>query len=201
MDRCAEAEEVEDIRGQIRLALEWVANSKGGEQPSRMVPPGTEEEHRKEALERTRRLLEGARKQCLEVEEDPEGERPSRWRGLQRGRGGQMRFKWGTGMMWGSGKKKSEPRRGKRKAGSRSRKQAGGRNEKRKEKGWKRERRRKEGRRMLLGRGWTSSTVVGGQERAERGTTASGGENSTRKFYSVFGTLFLLCLSCCFLLV
>ena len=33
MDRCAEAEEVEDIREQIRLALEWVANSKGGEQP------------------------------------------------------------------------------------------------------------------------------------------------------------------------
>ena len=28
MDRCAEAEEVEDIRKQILLALEWVANSK-----------------------------------------------------------------------------------------------------------------------------------------------------------------------------
>ena len=34
MDKCAEAEEVEDIREQIRLAMEWVANSKGGEQPS-----------------------------------------------------------------------------------------------------------------------------------------------------------------------
>ena len=43
-----------------------------------MVPPGTEQEHRREALERARSLLEGARKQCLEVEEDPEGERPSR---------------------------------------------------------------------------------------------------------------------------
>ena len=31
MDRCAEAEEVEDIREQIRLALEWLANSEGGE--------------------------------------------------------------------------------------------------------------------------------------------------------------------------
>ena len=35
---------------------------------------GTEEEHRKEALERARRLSEGARKQCPEVEEGPEGE-------------------------------------------------------------------------------------------------------------------------------
>ena len=71
MDSCAEAEEVEDIREQIRLALEWVANSKGGEQPRWIVPPGTEEEHWNEALERARRLLEGARKQCLEVEEEP----------------------------------------------------------------------------------------------------------------------------------
>ena len=92
MDRCAEAEEVEDIREQIRLALEWVANSKGGEQPRWLVTPGTEEEHKKEALETARRLSEGARKQCLEVEDDPEGERPSRWRGMRRGRGRQMRF-------------------------------------------------------------------------------------------------------------
>ena len=92
MDRCAEAEEVEDIREQIRLALEWVANSKGGEQPRCIVPPGMEEEHRKEALERARRLSEGARKQCLEVGEDPEGERPRKWRGMRRGSGGQMRF-------------------------------------------------------------------------------------------------------------
>ena len=97
MDRCAEAEEAEDIREQIRLALEWVANSKGGEQPRWIVPPGTEEEHRKEALERARRLSEGARKQCLEVEEDREGERPSKWRGMRRGSGGQMRFIVGDG--------------------------------------------------------------------------------------------------------
>ena len=95
MDRCAEAEEVEDVREQIWLALEWVPNSKGGEQLRWIVPPGTEEEHRKEALERARRLLEGARKQCPEVEEDPEGVRPSKWRGMRRGRGGQMRFKVG----------------------------------------------------------------------------------------------------------
>ena len=97
MDRCAEAEEVEDIREQIRLALDRVANSKGGEQPRWIVPPGTEEEHRQEALERARRLSEGARKQCLEVEKDPEEERPSKWRGMRRGSGGQMRFIVGDG--------------------------------------------------------------------------------------------------------
>ena len=64
---------VTDIREQIRLALEWVGNSKRGEQPRSIVLPGTEEEHRKEALERATRLSEGARKQCLEVGEDPEG--------------------------------------------------------------------------------------------------------------------------------
>ena len=97
MDRCAEAEEVEDIKEQLRLAMEWVATSKGREQPRWVVLPGTEEKRRKEALERARRLVEGERKQCPEVEEDPEGERPSRWRGLRRGRGGQMRFIAGDG--------------------------------------------------------------------------------------------------------
>ena len=97
MDRCAEAEEAEDIREQIRLAFEWVASSRRGEQPRWIVAPGTEEEHRKEALERVRRLTEGARKQGLEVEDDQEGERPSRWRGMRRGRGGQMRFIVGDG--------------------------------------------------------------------------------------------------------
>ena len=52
MDRCAEAGEVEDIREQVRLALDWVASSRGGEQPRWIVTPGTEEDHRKEALER-----------------------------------------------------------------------------------------------------------------------------------------------------
>ena len=97
IDRCAEAEEVEDIREQIRLALEWVASSRGGEQPRWIVAPGTEDRHRKEALERARRLTEGARKQGLEVEDDQGGERPSRWRGMRRGRGGQMRFVVGDG--------------------------------------------------------------------------------------------------------
>ena len=61
------------------------------------MQPGTEEDHRKEALPRARRLPEGERKQCPEVEEDPEGERRSKWRGLRRGRGGQMRFIVGVG--------------------------------------------------------------------------------------------------------
>ena len=97
MDRCAEAVEAEDIREHIRLALEWVASSRGGEQPTWIVAPGTEDGHRKEALERSRRLTEGARKQGLEVEDDQGGERPSRWRGVRRGRGGQMRFIVGDG--------------------------------------------------------------------------------------------------------
>ena len=97
MDRCAGAEELEDIREQIRLAMEWVASSKGREQPRWIVPRGTEEERRKEALARGRWLVEGERKQCLELEEYLEGERPSKWRGLRRGRGGQMRFIVGDG--------------------------------------------------------------------------------------------------------
>ena len=110
MDRCAEAEEVEDIREEIRLALEWVANNRGGEQPRWIVTPGTEEEHRKEALERARRLSEGARKQCLEVKDDQEGERPSRWRGMRRGRGGQTRFIVGDGESGGERDEREQDR-------------------------------------------------------------------------------------------
>ena len=58
---------------------------------------GTEDGHRQEALGRARRLTEGARKQGQEVEDDQGGERPSRWRGMRRGRGGQMRFIVGDG--------------------------------------------------------------------------------------------------------
>ena len=87
MDSCAGTEEVEDIREQICLALELFANSNRREQPRWIVPPGTAEEHREEALERAKRLSEGARKQCLEVEEDLEGERPSKWRGMGGGAG------------------------------------------------------------------------------------------------------------------
>ena len=97
MDRCAEAEETEDIREQIRLALEWVARGRGGEQPRLIVAPGTEDRRRKEALERARRLTEEARKPGLDLEDDPGGERPSRWRGIRRGIGGQMRFIVGDG--------------------------------------------------------------------------------------------------------
>ena len=92
MDRCAEAEEAEDIREQILLTLEWVAMRRGGEQLRWIVAPGTGEDNRKEALERARRLTEEARKYGLEVEDDHAEERPSRWRGMGRGRGGQMRF-------------------------------------------------------------------------------------------------------------
>ena len=97
MDRSVAAEEAEDIREQIRLAFEWVASSRGGEQPRWIMTPGTGEGHRKEALERARRLTEGARKQGLQVKDDQGGERPSRWRGMRRGRGGQMRFIVGDG--------------------------------------------------------------------------------------------------------
>ena len=101
MDRCAEAEEVEDIREQIRLALEWVASSRGGEQLRWIVTPGTEEEHRKEALETAKRLTEGARKPGPEVEDDQEGKRPSGWRRMRRRGGGQMRLILGDGDSWG----------------------------------------------------------------------------------------------------
>ena len=92
MGRCAEAEEVEDIKEQIMLAIEWVTNSRRREQPRWIVPPGTKEENSNEALARARRLPEGVRKQCPEAKKDPEGGRPGKWRGLRRGRGGQMRF-------------------------------------------------------------------------------------------------------------
>ena len=97
MDRCAEAEKAEEIREQIRLALEWVASSRGGEQPRWIVAPRTEDGHRKEALERARRLTEWGRKQGLEVEDDQGGGRPSRLRRMGRGRGGPMRFIVGDG--------------------------------------------------------------------------------------------------------
>ena len=78
MDRCAEAEEAKDIREKIRLALKWVASGRGGEQPRWIVATRTEDGHRKEALERARRLTEEARKPGLGVEDDQGGERPSR---------------------------------------------------------------------------------------------------------------------------
>ena len=186
MDRCAEAEEVEYIREQIRLALDRVASSRGGEQPRWIVTPATEEEHRKEALERGRRLSEGARKQCLEVEDDPEGERPGRWRGMRRGRGGQMSFLGGTGIVGGSRTKESKTKRGKRKTGSRGRQQVGGKNERREKTGWKRERRREESRGMLLGTGWKrgvvrEKTASEGERRTSRNRKQSGSRRWKRK--------------------
>ena len=75
MDSCAEAEEVEDIKEQIRLAMERVALSKGREQLRWIVPSGAEEGHRKEALARARRSWRGS------------GSSAKRWRKAGKGRG------------------------------------------------------------------------------------------------------------------
>ena len=89
---CAEHEQAGDIKEQIRLGPEWVNSSRERDQLRWIVPPGAVEGTRREALAKARRLPEGVRKLCPEVEEDPEGARQSKWRGLRRGRGGQMRF-------------------------------------------------------------------------------------------------------------
>ena len=81
--RSAETEEAEDIKEQIRLALESPNSSRERDQPRWIVPPGAEEASRREALAMARRLVEGMRKRCPEVEEDPEGGRQSKWRGLR----------------------------------------------------------------------------------------------------------------------
>ena len=97
MGRCAEAEEAGDIKEQIRLALEWVNSSRERDQPRSILPPSAEEGTRREALARGRRLVEEVRKQCPEEEEDPEGGRQSKLKGLLSGRGGQMRYIPGDG--------------------------------------------------------------------------------------------------------
>ena len=188
MDRCAEAEEAKDIREQIRLALEWVVSSRGGGQPRWIVAPGTEEGHRKEALERARRLTEGARKRGLEMEDDQGGERPSRWRGMQRGRGGQMSFIVGDG---DSGKERDEREQDQARGveGREPAQAASGREEGEEEKkGGKREKRREEGRRVLRETGWKRGTVGRGQERLVRGKTASGGERRTSRICKQSGS-------------
>ena len=92
MGRGTAAEEAEDIKEQIRLALEWPNGCKEGEQLRWMVSRGTEEGARQESLARARKPVEDAQKQGAEMEEDPEGGRQDRWRGFRRGMGGQMRF-------------------------------------------------------------------------------------------------------------
>ena len=181
MDRCAEAEEAEDIREQIRLAFKWVASGRRGEQPRWILAPGTEDGHRKEALETARRLMEEARKPGLGVEDDQGGERPSRWRGMRRGRGGQMRFIVGDGMVRRNGTNRGRTKRGEMKAGSRYWQRAGGKTERREKKGWKREKWREEGRRVLLETGWRRGARGRGQEREVRGRAASGGERRTSR--------------------
>ena len=189
MDRCAEAEEAEDIREQIRLALEWVASSRGGEEPRWIVAPGTEDGHRKEALERARRLTEGARKQGLEVEDDQGGGRPGRWRGMRSGRGRQMRFIVGDG----DGEEERDEREQDQARGVDGRElglAACGREEgeRREKKGWKREKRREEGRRVLLETGWRRGAVGRGQEREVRGKAASGEERRTSRICKQSGS-------------
>ena len=71
----AEAEEAEDIKEQINLALKWVDGCKEGDQPRWIVPPGKEEGARQEALARARKIVEDARRQGPEMEVYPEGGR------------------------------------------------------------------------------------------------------------------------------
>ena len=68
MGRGAEAEEAVDIKEQIRLALQWVTNSREREQPRWIVPQGAEEETRLQALARAGRLMGGVREQSPELE-------------------------------------------------------------------------------------------------------------------------------------
>ena len=90
--RTAEDEEAEDIKEQIRKALQWVAGGKEGDQPRWIIPLDREEETIKEALARARRILKDAKQQVLEAGEAPEGEGQGRCRGLGRARGGQMQL-------------------------------------------------------------------------------------------------------------
>ena len=84
MGRSAGKGEAGDIKEQIRMALEWVAGCNKGDQPRCIVPPGTEEETREEALAWPKRIMEDAKKKGPEMEEEPEGGRQGRRRGLRR---------------------------------------------------------------------------------------------------------------------
>ena len=106
------------IKEQIRLAMEWVATSKGRGQTMWIVPPGAEKGHRKEPLARARRLVAGELKQCLEVEED-----------LDRGGGNKVEG------VAGGRKAEREARGGMRTAGSQGRRRTDGWNKRRTEKG------------------------------------------------------------------
>ena len=63
MGRCAEEGEAEDMKEQMRLALEWLAGCKEGDQMRRIVPPGAEEGTRQEVLARARKIIEYAKKE------------------------------------------------------------------------------------------------------------------------------------------
>ena len=78
MGRGAETEEAENIKEQIRLALEWVDSSKDGNQLRRIVPPRAEEGTRRKALATAGKLVEEVRKQGPGMKDDPEGGRQRR---------------------------------------------------------------------------------------------------------------------------
>ena len=88
----AEDGEATDIKEQTRRELEWMFSSRAGELPRWIVPPAREEEKRKGALTTAQRIAEEAKKRVPEAAGSPEGEGQSRWRGLRRGRDGQMQF-------------------------------------------------------------------------------------------------------------
>ena len=67
MDRPAEAEEVENIKEQIWLGMEWVASSKRREQPRWIVPPGTGEEHAAHSVMASNSSSAAARKSQVAV--------------------------------------------------------------------------------------------------------------------------------------
>ena len=58
-------EEARNIKGQIGMALTWVAQKGAEESPRWIVPPGTEEEKRKQALEMAKRLVEEAQRRIV----------------------------------------------------------------------------------------------------------------------------------------
>ena len=90
--KAADEEEATCIKEKIRMALKWVSNSGAEESPWWIVPPGTEVEKRKRALTAAQRLVEEAQRRVPGAEGAPKGERHSWWRGLRKGRDGQMQF-------------------------------------------------------------------------------------------------------------
>ena len=92
MCRTAEDGEEEDIKEQIRKAIEWVAGIKKGDQPRWIAPPDGEQENRQDVLVMAMGIMEEEKQKVSEADEGPEGEEQGRWRALRRGRGRHMQF-------------------------------------------------------------------------------------------------------------